>query len=66
MARSAATGLARSKINRGILELGSASHPIGSRVRRSGGGRKSAVSQQPDSISPGTNSMASGTIGFTA
>jgi hypothetical protein len=47
MATAAATGLARSTINRGIRELRSASNPIGSRVRRPGGGRKSAVTHQP-------------------
>jgi hypothetical protein len=47
MAASAATGLARSTINRGIRELRSASNPIGSRIRRPGGGRKSAVTHQP-------------------
>jgi hypothetical protein len=47
MATAAATGLARSTITRGIRELRSASNPIGSRVRRPGGGRKSAVTHQP-------------------
>jgi Rhodopirellula transposase DDE domain len=47
MATSAATGLARSTINRGIRELRSAGNPIGSRIRRPGGGRKSAVTHQP-------------------
>ena len=42
-----ATGLARSTINRGIGEL-RAGHPeTGIRVRRRGGGRKSAVTLQP-------------------
>jgi hypothetical protein len=39
-----ATGVARSTINRGIKEP---HNPIGSRVRRSGGGRKGAVTHQP-------------------
>jgi len=43
-----ATGLARSTINRGIGELRSGRNEIGSRVRRAGGGRKSAVAHQPD------------------
>jgi hypothetical protein len=46
-AAAAATGLARSTINRGIQELRSGQNPIGNRVRRSGGGRKSAVTHQP-------------------
>src|SRR5271163_1108459 len=46
-ATAAATGLARSTINRGIRELQSGQNPIGSRVRRAGGGRKSAVAHQP-------------------
>jgi hypothetical protein len=46
-AAAAATGLARSTINRGIEELRSGQNPIGNRVRRSGGGRKSAVTHQP-------------------
>jgi hypothetical protein len=46
-AAAAATGLARSTINRGIRELRSGQNPIGNRVRRSGGGRKSAVTHQP-------------------
>ena len=46
-ATSAATGVARSTINRGIKEL-RAGHPgRGSRLRRRGGGRKSAVAHQP-------------------
>ena len=44
---AAATGLARSTINRGIKELRLGMNPIGSRVRRRGGGRKSAVAHQP-------------------
>ena len=47
-ATAAATGLARSTINRGICELRSGQNPIGNRVRRAGGGRKSAVTHQPD------------------
>jgi hypothetical protein len=46
-AAAAATGLARSTINRGIRELRSGQNPIGNRVRRAGGGRKSAVTHQP-------------------
>ena len=42
-----ATGVARSTINRGIKELRSGHNPIGERVRRGGGGRKSAVAHQP-------------------
>jgi Rhodopirellula transposase DDE domain len=42
-----ATGVARSTINRGIKELRSGQNLIGSRVRRDGGGRKSAVVNQP-------------------
>jgi hypothetical protein len=46
-AASAATGLARSTIRRAIVEL-QGDNPIGSRVRRPGGGRKPAVVLQPD------------------
>jgi len=46
-ATAKATGLARSTINRGIAELRSGNNEIGSRVRRPGGGRKSAVAHQP-------------------
>jgi len=46
-ATSIATGLARSTINRGIQELRSARNDLGSRLRRPGGGRKSAVTHQP-------------------
>jgi hypothetical protein len=46
-ALSKATGLARSTINRGIRELRSGRNEIGSRVRRPGAGRKSAVAHQP-------------------
>jgi hypothetical protein len=46
-ATAAATGLARSTINRGIAELRSGHNHIGERVRRPGGGRKSAVVHQP-------------------
>jgi hypothetical protein len=42
-----ATKLARSTINRGIRELGCARNETGRRVRRPGGGRKSAVTHQP-------------------
>ena len=43
-----ATGLARSTINRGIRELRLGRNEIGKRVRRAGGGRKSAVVHQPN------------------
>jgi hypothetical protein len=46
-ATAAATGLARSTINRGIRELRSGRTGIAGRVRRPGGGRKSAVAHQP-------------------
>src|SRR5215213_7367026 len=46
-AASAATGLARSTIRRAIVGLQGGSNPIGSRVRRPGGGRKRAVALQP-------------------
>jgi hypothetical protein len=44
----AASGIARSTINRGIAELKAGSNELGERVRRRGGGRKSAVELQPD------------------
>ena len=46
-ATSLATGIACSTINPGIDELQSAANDIGRRVRRPGGGRKSAVAHQP-------------------
>jgi len=46
-ATAAATGVARSTISRGIRELQAGRNPIGRRVRRGGGGRKSAVAHQP-------------------
>jgi hypothetical protein len=46
-AASSATGIARSTITRGIKELQSGRNEIGARVRRAGGGRKSAVAHQP-------------------
>jgi hypothetical protein len=46
-ATSVATGLARSTIDRGIEELRSARNELGTRLRRPGGGRKSAVTHQP-------------------
>ncbi|MGH8504854.1 MAG: ISAzo13 family transposase, partial [Stenotrophobium sp.] len=46
-ATAAATGLARSTIHRGLQELRSGSNASGSRVRRPGGGRKTAVAHQP-------------------
>jgi hypothetical protein len=47
-AASLATGIGRSTIRRAILELQGASNPIGQRVRRPGGGRKRALTLQPD------------------
>ncbi len=44
---SAATGIARSTINRGIAELKAGRRESDGRVRRPGGGRKSAVETQP-------------------
>jgi len=44
---SAATGIARSTINRGISELKAGRRESDGRVRRPGGGRKSAVETQP-------------------
>ena len=46
-ATARATGLARSTINRGVVQLLSGGNDIGARVRRRGGGRKSAVAHQP-------------------
>ena len=46
-ATARATGLARSTINRGVAQLLSGGNDIGARVRRRGGGRKSAVAHQP-------------------
>jgi hypothetical protein len=46
-ATARATRLARSTINRGIVELRSARNDIDRRVRRPGAGRKSAVAHQP-------------------
>ena len=40
---SAASGIARSTINRGIAELRAGSNELGEGVRRRGGGRKSAA-----------------------
>ena len=47
MAVSAATGLARSTINRGIREVCSNRNEVVKRVRRPGAGRKTAVTHQP-------------------
>jgi Rhodopirellula transposase DDE domain len=47
LATSIATGLARSTIDRGLEELRSGRNELGSRQRRPGGGRKSAVARQP-------------------
>src|SRR3954447_8702677 len=44
---AAGPGLARSTIRRAMVELQGGSNPIGSRVRRPGGGRKRAVALQP-------------------
>jgi hypothetical protein len=44
---SAATGIARSTINRGIVELKADREEITRRIRRAGGGRKPAVDRQP-------------------
>jgi hypothetical protein len=44
---SVATGIARSTMNRGIAELKSGHDGNASRIRRTGGGRKRAVEQQP-------------------
>ena len=46
-ATSIATGLARSTVDRGIEELRFARNDLGPRLRRPGGGRKSAVTHQP-------------------
>jgi hypothetical protein len=47
-ATAEATGVARSTINRGIRELRSSRSEIAGRIRRPGGGRKSAVTHQPN------------------
>ncbi|MGE0579284.1 ISAzo13 family transposase [Reyranella sp.] len=44
---AAATGVARSTINRGIAELKAGNDELGERIRRRGGGRKRAVERQP-------------------
>ena len=44
---AAATGIARSTINRGIAELKAGGDAIGGRIRRAGGGRKRAIERQP-------------------
>jgi hypothetical protein len=46
-ATAAATGMARSTINRGMAELKAGRHDLGGAVRRPGGGRKRAVDRQP-------------------
>jgi hypothetical protein len=46
-AAAAATGMARSTINRGIAELKAGRDELGGAVRRPGGGRKRAVETQP-------------------
>jgi Rhodopirellula transposase DDE domain len=47
-AASMATGVARSTINRGIAELRAGRPDRGPRIRRPGGGRKRAVTRQPN------------------
>jgi hypothetical protein len=47
-ATSMATGVARSTINRGIAELRAGRPDQGRRIRRRGGGRKRAVTRQPN------------------
>ena len=47
MAVAAATGIARSTINRGIGELKAARNEIGRGIRRPGAGRKREVERQP-------------------
>jgi DDE family transposase len=47
-ATSVATGLARSTINRGIAELRAGRQDRSRRIRRPGGGRKRAVTHQPE------------------
>ncbi len=44
---SVATGIARSTIGRGLVDLGLGTTPFGARVRRSGGGSKPATQIQP-------------------
>ncbi|MHB1939182.1 MAG: ISAzo13 family transposase [Acidobacteriaceae bacterium] len=44
---SVATGIARSTIGRGLIDLGLGLAPFGTRVRRSGGGNKPAIETQP-------------------
>ncbi len=44
---SAATGIARSTIGRGLIDLGLGSASLGPRVRRPGGGNKPAIETQP-------------------
>ncbi|MGC8532137.1 MAG: ISAzo13 family transposase, partial [Acidiphilium sp.] len=44
---SVATGIARSTIGRGLIDLGLGSASLGSRVRRPGGGNKPAIETQP-------------------
>jgi hypothetical protein len=46
-ATAAATGIARSTIDRGIAELKAGRNEIGGRIRRPGGGRKPATEHQP-------------------
>src|SRR5688500_5184042 len=46
-ATAAATGMARSTLNRGMAELKAGRHDLGGAVWRPGGGRKRAVDRQP-------------------
>jgi hypothetical protein len=58
---SAATGIARSTINRGIAELKAGNNQLGERIRRRGGGRKRAVERQPGLLA-GLEGLIEGTI----
>src|SRR5271156_6192816 len=48
---AAATGIARSTINRGVAELKAARNEIGRGIRRPGAGRKRAAERQPGLLS---------------
>src|SRR5512145_585197 len=58
---SAASGIARSTINRGIAELKAGSNELGERIRRRGGGRKSAIELQPGLL-PALEGLIEGAI----
>jgi len=58
---SAASGIARSTIYRGIAELQAGGDDLGERLRRSGGGRKSAVKRQPGLL-PALQSLVEGAV----